>query len=118
VLREDSGEQNTSTPRTVVNTRQGERQKRTLDERSPGSHGQVERNPRQRRNGEQEERGRGGGEAPTDEQSRFMVIDETGGDLEGEQDLEGSGERDREREREEREREERAAEEERERERG
>jgi hypothetical protein len=81
VLREDSGEQNTSTPRTVVNTRQGERQKRTLDERSPGSHGQVERNPRQRRNGEQEERGRGGGEAPTDEQSRFMVIDETGGDL-------------------------------------
>jgi transposase-like protein len=99
----------------VVNTRQGERQKRTLDERSPGSHDQVERNPRQRRNGEQEERGRGGGEAPTDEQSRFMVIDETGGDLEGEQ--EGNGERDREREREEREREERAAEEERERER-
>jgi hypothetical protein len=99
---------------------QGDRQnpKRTLEERSPGNHGQDERNPRQRRNGEQEERGRegAGGDAPPNEQSRFEVIDETGGDMEGEQDNEGNGEREREREREERVREERVAEEERERE--
>ncbi len=117
--REETGEQITSTPRTVVSTRQGDRQnpKRTLDERSPGSHGQEERNPRQRRNGEQEGRGREGAgvDAPQYEQSRFEVIDETGGDMEGEQENEGNGERDREREREERAREERAAEEERER---